>query len=62
MKASECAFMNLVDKAHKAYISKKKKKFDSKRQTSKQTKNIQNKCSVKSQTGKERMRDYLRLL
>ena len=24
MKASECAFMNLVDKAHKANISKKK--------------------------------------
>lgn len=26
MTGSEYAFMNLVDKAHKAYISKKKKK------------------------------------
>lgn len=64
MTGSEYAFMNLVDKAHKAYISKNnKKKFDSKRQLNKpKISRTSLLLKAKQAIGKERMRDCLRLL
>lgn len=65
MTGSKYAFMNPVDKACplvKAYISKKKRKrFDSKRQTSKQTKISKTNVllKVKQAIGKERMNERL---